>query len=138
MVTPAPEVQKREDASIDDSAPPMMKDVSPPCLKVKVSVSKVRGALAETVPPGPPRDQSAGPPEVMLQGAAHEGGLVEPVSVPAKTTWQVEGVQAMLLPPLFLIEMEMATGDDPDVPPALREAERTTTLAVEVAPLTRL
>ncbi len=101
-------------------------------------VWKVRGALGVAEPDGPPTDQVAEPPEIMLQGAEQSGGVVLPVFVPAKTTWQVDGVQEMGLPPLFLMEIEMASGEDPVAGPALRDAPTTATLSLDVALLTRL
>jgi len=105
---------------------------------VKAFVSKVRGLLAPGSPAGPPIAQMAGPPDVMLQGAAQTGGVIVPVSVPAKTTWHVEGVQEIGLPPLFLMEMEMAEGGSLAVGPDLTDAPTTMMLEVVVALVTRL
>jgi hypothetical protein len=114
------------------------KEVCAPGWSKKVLVSNVSGLLAAGVPAGPPIDQTAGPPEVMVQGAAHAGAVVDPVFVPAKTTWQVVGVQGMGLPPSFLIEMEMAVGGLLDEVPALVAAPTTIMLALDVALPTRL
>jgi hypothetical protein len=74
----------------------------------------------------------------MLQGAAHAGAVDDPVLVPANTTWQVEGVQEIGLPPLFLTETETAVGDAAAEAPALVAAPTTTMLALDVALVTRL
>ena len=113
-------------------------DVCPPGWSVNVSVSKVRGLLASGAPAGPPTVQIAGPPDVILQGAAQAGGAAVPVFVPANTTWQVDGVQAIGLPPLFLMETEIAEGESLAVAPALMAAPATTMLVLAVALLTRL
>jgi hypothetical protein len=105
---------------------------------MKELVSNVRGLLAVGVPAGPPTDQTAGPPDTMLQGAAQAGAVEVPVSVPANTTWQVDWVQDMALPPLFLTDMEMATGEAAEEAPAFNEAPTTATLEFAVALLTRL
>jgi hypothetical protein len=74
----------------------------------------------------------------MLHGAAQAGTVVVPVFVPANTTWQVEEVQEIGLPPSFLMEMETAAGELLADAPARVEAPTTTMLAFEVALLTRL
>jgi hypothetical protein len=74
----------------------------------------------------------------MLHGAAQAGTVAEPVFVPANTTWQVEGVQEIGLPPSFLMEIETAAGELFADAPARVEAPTTTTLALDVALLTRL
>ena len=115
-----------------------MKDVCPPGWSVKVLVSNVRGLLASASPAGPPTVQMAGPPDVMLQGSAHAGGVAVPVFVSAKTTWQVDGVQEIGLPPLFLMEIETADGELLTAAPALIAAPTTMMLVLVVALLTRL
>ena len=104
-----------------------------PGARLKVSVTKVRG-----LPGAPPKDHVPLPPDVMLQGPVHAGGVVPPVSVPANTTWQVVEVQEMGLPPLFFIEMATAAGELASVGPALREAPTTAMLVLVVALPTRL
>jgi len=94
--------------------------------------------LASGSPAGPPTVQIAGPPDVMLQGAAQAGGVAVPVSVPAKTTWQVDGVQEIGLPPSFLMETETAEGESGVDAPALIAAPTTIMLVLVVALLTRL
>lgn len=137
-VTVAPLVQKLGEAPTVERGALRTKDVSPPGWSVNAFVSKVRGLLAAGVPAGPPSIQIPGPPEVMLHGAAHVGAVAEPVLVPANTTWHVEGVQAMGLPPSFLIEIETAEGESPADPPAFVAAPTTTTLASDDALFTRL
>ena len=105
---------------------------------MKSLVSNVRGALGVGVPPGPPTDQTPGPPETMLQGAEQLGGVPVPVLVPATTTWQVDAVQVIGLPPLFFTESEMTTGDASKAGPALKKAPTITMLVLAVALLTRL
>jgi hypothetical protein len=121
-----------------ERALPRTKEVCAPGCRMKEFVSKVSGLLAVGVPDGPPTDQTAGPPDTMLQGAAQAGAVVLPVLVPAKTTWQVDWVHDMALPPLFLIEIDMATGEEAAEDPAFREASTTATLELAVALLTRL
>jgi hypothetical protein len=137
-VTEAPGVQKIGDVPMVERALPRTKDVCAPGWRMKELVSKVRGLFAVGVPAGPPTDQTAGPPEIMLQGAEHAGTVVLPVLVPANTTWQVDWVQDMALPPLFLMEIDIATGEEAVVAPAFRDASTTATLAFAVALLTRL
>ncbi len=138
MVTAAPEVQKVGPDPTVESGLPRMNDVCAPGCRVNVLVWKVRGALAEREPDGPPTDQVAGPPETMPQGAEHAGRVVEPVFVPANTTWQVDAAQEIGLPPLFLIEIETARGEESVDAPALREAPTTATLVFVVALFTKL
>jgi hypothetical protein len=69
----------------------------------------------------------------MLQGASQAGTAPDPVLVPAKTTWQVAGVQEMGLPPSFLTEMDTAIGELPAEPPALADAPTTLMLGLDVA-----
>lgn len=82
--------------------------------------------------------QASAPPEEMVQGEAQVGAAVPPL-VPAKTTSQEVGVwQVMGFPPLFLMEMVMATGDVEDEAPAFSEAPTMVMLEFAVALLTRL
>jgi hypothetical protein len=74
----------------------------------------------------------------MLQGAAQAGGVAVPVSVSAKTTWQVDGVHVIGLPPLFLMDMDTATGESLAAAPAFIAAPATMMLVLVVALLTRL
>ncbi len=138
MVTAAPDVQNVGPLPTADSAPLRMKEVWLPGCRTKLLVSKVRGALGAGEPDGPPTDQVAGPPETMLQGAEQAGAVVAPVFVPANTTWQVDEVHVMGLPPLFLTEIDIASGDEVEEAPALRDAPTTATLWLDVALLTRL
>jgi hypothetical protein len=137
-VTEAPGVQKVGEVPIVERALPRTKEVCVPGCRMKEFVSKIRGLLAVGVPDGPPIDQTAAPPDTMLQGAAQAGAVVLPVSVPAKTTWHVDWVQDMALPPLFLIDIEMAMGEEVTEGPAFKEASTTATLELAVALLTRL
>ena len=68
----------------------------------------------------------------------HAGSVIAPVFVPAKTTWHVAGVQEIGLPPLFLMETEMAVGELTDEAPALIATPVTMMLVFVVALLTRL
>ena len=137
-VTEAPEVQKTGLVPKVVMGPFRTNEVCAPGCRVKVFVSNVSGLFAAGVPSGPPIDQAPGPPDVMLQGAAHAGAVVVPVLVPAKTTWQVDCVQEIGLPPLFLMEIESAVGELPAEVPAFSDAPITTTLVLAVALLTRL
>lgn len=113
-------------------APLMTTEASAPGARVPVSV-RVSGA-----PGGPSAQANPLPPETRLQVAElHEGGAV-PEFVPANATWQVDAVQEMALPPLFLIETETAAGAELAEAPAFREAPTTATLELAVALLTRL
>ena len=108
-----------------------VKETCAPGGRVEDPAWNVRGPLA------PPRVQLVDPPDEMVHAFVHVGG-VEPALVPANTTWQVAGVQEIGLPPLFLIETEIAVGDALGVAPALSDAWSTTMLELEVALLTRL
>ena len=133
IVTDAPAVQKLGDAPTVERGAFSVKEVWAPGWSVKSSVSNTRGLPAVGVPAGPPIDQIAGPPDVMLQGAAQAGAVVLPVSVPAKSTWHPDGVQEIGLPPSFLIEIDTAVGEFPAVAPALAAAPTITMLVFEVA-----
>lgn len=137
-VTDAPDVQKVGEVPIEERGALRTKDVCAPGWSVNALVSKVSGLLAAGVPAGPPTPQTAAPPDEMLQGEAQAGAVAEPVLVPAKTTWQVDGVQEIGLPPLFFMEMETAVGEALADAPALAAAPTTTTLELDVALFTRL
>jgi len=134
----SPTAQNVGEAPTEERGAFRTKDVCPPGWSVKVLVSKVNGLLASGSPAGPPIVQIAGPPDVMLQGAAQAGGVVMPVFVPAKTTWQEDGVQEIGFPPSFLMEMEKAMGGSPAAAPALIAAPTTMMLVLVVALLMRL
>jgi hypothetical protein len=138
MVTEAPKVQKAGDVPTVERALPRRKEVCPPGWRVNELVSNVSGLFAEGVPPGPPSDQTAGPPETMLQGAAQAGAVVEPVFVPGNRTWQGDCVHVMELPPLFLMVSETATGEELAVAPAFMDTWTTAMLEFAVELLTRL
>lgn len=94
--------------------------------------SKVSGPAAV------PTAQVSAPPEVSVHGEL-QVAAADPVLVPANTTSQeVEVPQLIGLPPLFLMEMVMATGEAADVAPAFRDAPTMVMLVLAVALLTRL
>lgn len=136
-MTDAPAIQNEADVPVV-KGPLRRKEVCAPGVRVNVFVWKVRGLFGVGIPPGPPIDQVAGPPEVMLQGAAQLGEVFVPVFVPENTTWQVDAVQGIGLPPSFFIEIEMTVGEEEAAEPALVDASTTTMLELAVALLTRL
>ena len=130
IVTGVPADQKVPEVSA--IAPLMTTEASAPGARVPVSVS-VSGA-----PAGPSAQTIPLPPETRLQVAELQEGRAVPEFVPAKATWQVDAVQEMVLPPLFLIETVTAAGAALAEAPAFREAPTTATLELAVALLTRL
>lgn len=116
-----------------DSGPLSTNEVCDPAVSCAEAVltSKTSG------PPAVARLQASGPPDVMEHAEAQVTPV--PVLVPAKTTSHEVAVGHDIgLPPLFLIDMVMATGELDDDAPAFREAPTTVTLELEVALLTRL
>jgi len=83
IVTEVPWTQNVGAVPTEDRGALRTNEVSPPCGRLKVLVSNVRGLLAPGSPAGPPTVQIAGPPDEMLQGAAQAGGVIVPVLVPA-------------------------------------------------------
>ena len=126
------------DQNVDPGAvigPSRTKDVSDPAGSSAGATLGRRSNVSG--PAAVPRAQVSVPPDVMLHGESHAGG-VAPVLVPAKTTSQEGEVpQLMGLPPLFLMLTVMAKGGD-DPGPALSEAPTMVTLELDVALLTRL
>ena len=131
MVTRDPAAQKAGAVAV--RAPLRTREVCDPAGSRAGEPSlKVRG------PAVVPSTQVRFPPDVIEHGDSHRAGPV-PVLVPAKTTSQeVAAEQEMGLPPVFLTETDIATGEADAESPAFRDAPTMEMLELEVAALTRL
>ena len=120
-----PDVVRLPERTNDDSAPAASWTGAE--LRTKVRAPVVDARVHPSVPP-----------EVMLHGVSQVAASV-PVLVPAKTTSQEVAVEHVMgLPPSFLIDTVIATGELDEALPAFSEAPTIVTLVLDVALLTRL